>query len=289
MKFEFPTSKCDVRPEYLSSLESFRERLLVWDTWLSIDEHSIWNQITRMLWNDMIFRSINECRRIASREPSPQVGFNGSVATFIDQSYVATQLLAVRRLTERNVKGDAITLYRLLDDMKKNAGIFTRENYVCNDGLPFDPGPARERTMKQLMEEAEKNDGVFVTSMPTTGPDAYDSAVRAHESFDRLTGVDGRNRSRDDRLDSNIFDLLKSKLSICDGINTIASKFIAHAADAGSRNKVIDEETSITMRRIEACHRVICRVAAFINGPLLYIGGHGLIPIPQFDDIAPAV
>jgi hypothetical protein len=226
MSFDYPVFDCDVRGGERPRLEKFRERFSVWQEWLSKDEHSIWRQIHGMLWNDMVFRTINECRRVAHKKPSANVNFNRAVASFIDEGYAAKQLLAIRRLTESNGRGDAITIPRLLDDMKANADLFTREIYVCNDGLPFDPEPARQRSLRRLAAEAEKNNGVTVTYLPTKGPEAYDMATRVHENFDRLTGAVGKPWSRDDKLDPAIFDQVKSKLGICAGINRVASKFI---------------------------------------------------------------
>jgi hypothetical protein len=285
MQFDYQVSECDVREAELPRLEKFRERLSVWQEWISRDAHSIWRQIHGMLWNDMVFRTINECRRLAHENSSPNVVFNGAVASFIDEGYVAKQLLAIRRLTETRGGDDTITLPRLLDDMKANADLFTREIYVCYDGLPFDPEPARQRSLARLAEEARKTNGVTTTWLPTKGPEAYDMATLVHEHFDVLTGARGKPWSRDDKLDRNIFDRLKSKLGVCAGINKVASKFIAHAADAGSRRRLNDKERSVTLDRIEACHRIICRVAAYIHGPILYIGQRGLIPTPQFNHL----
>src|SRR3546814_16080301 len=114
---------CDGSSNVCSSafrLERFRERFTTWRLWLSKDEHSVWNQVYRMLWEDMVFRTINECRRLADKSPSQSVGFNRDVASFVDSGYVAKQLLAIRRLTEITKRGDAITLPRILDDMKSN-------------------------------------------------------------------------------------------------------------------------------------------------------------------------
>jgi hypothetical protein len=285
MTFQHPISECDVRESERPRLERFRERFSVWREWLSKDEHSIWRQIHGMLWNDMVFRTINECRRIAEKNPSSHVGFNRAVASFIDEGYAAKQLLAIRRLTEPSRRGDAITIPRLLDDMKANADLFTREIYVCHDGLPFDPEPARQRSLQKLAAEAENNNGVTFTYLPTQGPEAYDMATLVHENFDRLTGALRKSWSRDDKLNPDLFDQVKSKLGICAGINKVASKFIAHAADAGSRGELSDKERSVTMNRIEACQRIICRVAAYIHGPILYIGESGLIPTPQYDQL----
>ncbi|HEX9790584.1 MAG TPA: hypothetical protein VGA60_07970 [Kiloniellales bacterium] len=285
MDFNYPISECDVRKAEIPRLEKFRERFIVWQEWLSRDEHSIWDQIYGMLWNDMVFRTINECRRLAHNSPSPNVAFNRAVASLIDEGYVAKQLLAIRRLTETNRRRDAIALPRLIDDMKANADLFTREIYVCNDGLPFDPDPAFQKRLEKLAIEGEKNGGVTFSRPDTKGPNAFLSSKRIHAHFDRLIGAEGKPWSRDDKLDPAIFDKIKSKLSVCDGINKVASKFIAHAADAGSRGNINEKERSVTLDRIEKCQRIICRVASYINGPLLYIGSPGLIPIPQYDHL----
>src|SRR3546814_15065962 len=68
---------CDGSSNVCSSafrLERFRERFTTWRLWLSKDEHSVWNQVYRMLWEDMVFRPINECRRLADKRPSQSVG-----------------------------------------------------------------------------------------------------------------------------------------------------------------------------------------------------------------------
>ena len=196
MNFKYSFADCNVREAERPRLEQFRERLTVWHEWMFSDEHSIWNQIHQMLWNDMLFWTINKCRRLAEVSPSPTVGFNGDIALFIDQSYAANQLLAIRRLTETNGRGDAITIPRVLDDMKANAELFTRELYVCNDGLPFDPEPVKKRVTEERFAQARKNGGWVVGYGATTGPDAFESSIRAHNSFDRLIGFQGKERRR---------------------------------------------------------------------------------------------
>ncbi len=172
MSFDYPNSECDVRESERPRLKRFRERFSVWRDWLSKDEHSIWGQIHGMLWNDMVFRTVNECRRLAHKNPSPHVAFNGAVVSFIDEGYAAKQLLAIRRLTETNGRGDAITLPRLLDDMKANAELFTREMYVCHDGLPFDPRPAQERFFQEVS-------AAYSVSVPGRSAAAKHSATRS--------------------------------------------------------------------------------------------------------------
>src|SRR3546814_17810416 len=128
------------------------------------------------------------------------------------------------------------------------------------------------------MEEAEQNSGVVVSGLPTSGPEAYVTSTLVHRNFDRLIGANGAQWSRDDKLDPAIFDKIKSKLGACHGIKKVASKFIAHADDAGSRGTVSEKERRVTLDRIQVCPRLICHVAAYINGPLHYIGGSNFLP-----------
>jgi hypothetical protein len=211
------------------------------------------------------------------------VFFNSDVARFIDQSYVSSQLLSIRRLTESNRRSDAdaITLPRLLEDLKEHAALFTSEIYVCHNGLPFDPNPH----LRRHAAEAVRSGGASIWGMPTSGPEAYFTAIRTHEHFDRLAGTCGRTWCRDNKLDPHILVKLRSKLGCCGALNKVASKFIAHAADAKSRSQINEQERRVTLDRIEACHRIICRVATYISLPLLNISGTDPIPTPQYNHL----
>ena len=285
MDYEYLVSHCKVRPSTRPQVRRFRERLAVWKEWLSEDEHSIWTQIRRMLWADMVFRTINECRRMAIEDSSGNIQQNAAIASFIDEGYVANQLLAIRRLTEKDTRGDAISLLRILEDMKSNADLFTREVYVCHDGLPFDTTPARKRELERSARNAKRNGGVSFGYLPMRGPEAFIAAERMQNHFDRLIGASGGAWLRDDKLDPKVFSDLRRNLDCCLSINRYASKYIAHAADAGSRGELNRGERRITLNRLEVCQRAICKVAAYVHGPLLFIGSVGLVPLPPFQHL----
>ncbi len=279
--FKYEEKDCDVVDR--TKLGEFRKRLKVWNEWLKRDkEHSIWTQIHSMLWNDAVFRSVNEARRLAKATPRPTVAFNGPVARFVDQSYVATQLLAIRRLIEKDKRGDTISLRRLIDDMKANSHLFTREIYVSHDGLAFDPTPARDAYVKRAIAAG----GVGFSWEATEGPGAWHSTERMHEAFDRISVGAPGTRTRDDCIDPQIFDLLNSKLGGCHSVGKVASAFIAHAADSEARTAFSPDQRKITLDRISACHKMICQVASYIYGPLLDIASTSLLPVPQDDQFA---
>jgi hypothetical protein len=79
--------------------------------------------------------------------------------------HVATQVLAIRRLFDDG-NNDIISLRRLVKDLKRNFNLFTRENYVCFDGLPYDYEAVQH---KEMMERVGK--GCFWGA--TSGPSAH--------------------------------------------------------------------------------------------------------------------
>src|SRR5258708_10542607 len=106
--------------------------------------------------------------------------------------HVATQVLAIRRLVDDG-NSDIISLRRLVKDMRRNFALFTRENFVCFDGLPYDYEAVQR---KEMMERI----GAGVFWGETSGPAAHSTSRMAHEQFDRLACIRPENRRREDRL-----------------------------------------------------------------------------------------
>lgn len=66
-------------------------------------------------------------------------------------------------------------------------------------------------------------------------------------------------------------------------IAEFGNKFIAHAADKHSRATLLEGQNGFSLDKLAKCHRGICRVAAAVQGPILWEGSHGMIPVPQFN------
>jgi hypothetical protein len=91
---------CDVRNR--ENLEIFRRKRAEWMSWLKSDDpHSIWRQIQGLLWDDVLFRTVNELRREAVEHPKGDVGFNADFLRLIDAGFVTIQATAIRRLTDK--------------------------------------------------------------------------------------------------------------------------------------------------------------------------------------------
>ena len=99
LPYRYPIEECNV--EDLDALKTFRAKRDEWMSWLSgEDQHSIMNQIASMIWNDAVFRIINESRRLGAAALTAHAANSGFLARFMDQCYAATQVLAIRRLVE---------------------------------------------------------------------------------------------------------------------------------------------------------------------------------------------
>ena len=252
---------CDVKDK--ESLALFRNRLKNWTKWFSDQSrHSINRQIYDMIWYDTVFRTINEARRIHVESSSEKTGLNGPMMDLIDRGYVASQVLSIRRLTDKNFNQPSksvISLTRLIDDIENSTHLFTRENYVCHDGAPYD-WPSNEPF------SIEKRHWMY-----------------RHKNFDSFSGTAADNRKRSDTLKSFVVKKLRKELKVCDQLRTYANKFLAHASDPESQTNLDELPKKITLNKFDECYRAITEVAWFINAVILFRSGLGGVPTPQFD------
>jgi hypothetical protein len=284
-QYEYGIGRCDVQDK--ERLRQYRRKRTEWLHLLNGDPlHSIWKQISTMLWNDAVFRVVNESRGLASERGCRSAARNGMLASLLDQGYVATQALAIRRLMEKAASSpdrQVVSLRRLLDDIKAHRDLLTREVYVGYDGLPYDPEPGRERFYEQMREQMERGRSTY-TRLPTSGPKAWSSAERAHEGFDGLSGVAPPDRARGDVVCTATFQRLESELKSSGwrSFVQLSNKFIAHSADLFSRESST-ANGGLTLKQITQCHRALYQVANYIDSTLLWHSTNAGFPTPQFN------
>lgn len=252
---------CDVEDkEALASFRACRKR---WYEWLiGDDEHSIAKQITTMVWDDAIFRTLNEARRLSLEHPSPQKGLNADLLDLLDRGFVTSQVMALRRLTDpgfHDPNRGVISLTRLLADVEANIHLLTRENYICFDGTPFD-APARNAVGTLVRE-------------------------RMHLAFDTLSGNAPAARSRKDLVQPAAIRNVAQSLDVCRELRDYANKFIAHAAEPNRTRHRVRNETRITLDKFDAAYRAIVRAATFVGLGILFEHGLGEVPTPQYDHL----
>jgi hypothetical protein len=272
--YQYSLSQCDVPPERRAALEGYRAKRHQWLGWLETDEHhAIWTAISAMVWTDVSFRTLAQFA-IDNEETCLS---NTLVAEQIINGHVATQVLTIRRLMDKS-GSDVISLRRLIKDVRRNWTLFTRENYICHDGLPYDYDAVMQKEMV-----ARVGTGVFWAA--TTGPDAHGPSSMAHELFDKLAGIRPDKRSREDRLPITLLDTIDGWLdtSGADALAAWSHAYLAHAGSPQSRERVAD--AIVTNNKIADAIKTIARVTEAISAYILFASGrlNSLMPTAQFD------
>ena len=270
--YRYAVAQCDVT--YKKTLRSYRDKRGVWLSWIETDEHhAIWQVLSSMIWTDVSFRTLTSFA-VSNEESSLN---NTLLAEALLNGHVATQVLAIRRLMDDG-NSDIISLRRLVKDLKKHFDLFTRENYVCFDGLPYDYEAVQRRQMAEHL-----NKGFFWGA--TSGPEAWGTSKMAHEQFDRLAGIDPANRKRDDRLPNSLLTKIEGKLgdSGADDLAKWSHAYLAHAGGPEARRKIA--ALQVTSNKLTDAIRTLCRVTEAISASLLFASGRsgGLMPTAQFD------
>lgn len=272
--YAYPLAQCDVPPERCGALQSYRDKRRLWLSWIDRDEHhAIWNVLSSMVWTDAAFKVLTQ---FAINDEDNALN-NTLLGQSLIDGQVATQVLAIRRLMD-NGNSDIISLRRLVKDLRRNFNLFTRENYVCFDGLPYDYEAVQYQGML-----AHAGAGPFWGQ--TSGPGAHGTSRMAHEQFDRLAGINPAHRSREDRLPPSLLATIERWLddSGADELAQWSHAYLAHAGGPEARKRIAD--LVVTGKKITGAIRALARVTEVISAWLLFAGGRSdsLMPVAQFN------
>jgi hypothetical protein len=177
---------------------------------------------------------------------------------------------------------DVISLRRLFEKIAANRDMITRENYVCHDGLPYDP----EEAERAFYAGKSVDEIAGIVGLPMEGPQAFSSSERLHAEFDRLSGVAADKRKREDLVSETVFATIRELFNDKAFANILAvrHRFVAHAADEKSRADMNLGGIGVTLAELEKAQKIIVQIAQAIGARLLYGPSHnGIIATPQFD------
>lgn len=268
--YRYPVEECDVsvdqRPQ-LAAYRTFRDdclKQLQGDT-----DTSVLSQILELTWHTLIFRTLNEARRI---EESRTV--NGAMWELITTGHATILTLGVRRLVDRHSAADSA--WNVIRTIERRTELLTRQNFVCHDGLPFDNESAWQNFL------STRAPGSGPQWLATHGPNAFDSSARMHETFDALSGYPSH-RHRQDRIQPDVFITLRQALehSSIKRVCNVADKQIAHAERLKPNSPPI---SPITYNDVDEALSTIVRVCEFVSCDILGEGGFSsIVATPQFD------
>ncbi len=268
--YKYSVADCDVSDK--AGLERYRAKRTAWVKYLDDDEHhAIWQVLTQMVWNEVAF---NTLAGIADADADSALN-NTLVIEAVLNGHIAVQVLAIRRLTDTTRK--VLSLSKLLQDIRNHRKLLTRENYVAFDGLPYDCAVAEEKHVRTR--------GSKLMWLDTTGPGAFLPAQRAHQRFDRLSGVTPARRKRDDRIPTKLIDTIERWITDC-GAKEIADwshSYLAHAGSPASREAIAN--IGVNGAKIRNAIKGLARATEAVSAHLLCSSGrmNALMSTPQFD------
>ncbi|MGA2787980.1 MAG: hypothetical protein ABSF60_10675 [Verrucomicrobiota bacterium] len=256
---------------------AFSEKRAEWLDWISgNDQNTIHKQLWQLLSDYAFFLTLNDLRRKADQNLVEGVGFNRQLLYLLDSGFVAKQAMGIRCLVDK--RKDVFSLGRLVEDLKLNRALITRESYLACRDLPYDFVSA-----KKLLSDGLISSGQF-TAYQGIDPKPDDSE-RMHKNFDEMSGVLPESRKRSDCVSLEWLERLDSKIKHCENVKLFATKFIAHPADTSSRAALTNEQAGITLNRIEECLKSLCYVADSVSSQLLQSDSVGGVPTPQTFDV----
>lgn len=266
MNLKYDLKDCDASVD-IKGLEKFRVWYAEIMNMLVDDELSITNQIYKLTWETSTFHLVQESWNLTSQDPDNFAAQNSLINEMLQNGYVSSQILGVRRLTEKNAKDKnkhVNSVPHLLDKLEEALPFLTRENFVCYDGLPYDYEAAKKKDREESYKIAIAKGGIYTAWKPMAGPAAWSTSERMHEIFDFLSGVAPDKRSRGDTIRPDYtksirqhYDSISGKV---DNLSVQADKFIAHAATEFSRQAKSASFSGFSFDDLDEIHKAIFMV-----------------------------
>jgi len=262
------------------SLDHLKSRWELWKNafWTDGDKNTIQYHIYRLIWNSSVWQLINESRRYAERNTDGSLKLNGILHVFIDDNFISSQQVSIRRLIDGAYpiegKKGIFSLISVLNDIIANAEHLTRQNIFIIKGIPYDDEEIKREFQEYIMRKESEGSRCFVV------PDSlyYERTEALHKNLDRLCNTSRNIRLPEDTISTDILDSLSTKLNdVCRKIKNRVDKHIAHIATKESRAEIDPVELEVTLKDLLEAQDYICIVANFIHCFLLNEGELGFL------------
>lgn len=272
-EYKYGLEECDVpevRRAALAEYRIFRQKCI--EYMRGVADTSVMNQVHDLAWHTVVFRTLNEARRL---EPKHTV--NGALWELTTAGYANLMSLGIRKLVDKNPSTNS--LWNLAALVERRPELLTREKFVCYDGLPYDYEAVHQEDIKSLDMQNRRQ----IRWLPNTGPNAWTTSEMLHKEFDKLSAVDTTKRRREDKIQPSVLTAVKVGLShpAIEKVRTLADRRVAHAERL---SESADPIPTATYDDIDQALQQIVKVANFFSTSFFYDAVFGsVVPIPQFD------
>lgn len=263
-----------------AGLAKFRSFATRWRELFLCDRNSLTNQLINLLWDSLTFLTFNEARRLAEKSYRKSPILSSIFVEQQDRAFVYLQSIGIRRLADSRGP-DVASIPTLIDEISENLALLTREIYVSGDGLLYEYEPVQSAFFDS------QPPGQIRGSIPSSGMRAWHASERRHRLFDILSATEPGTRKRDDSIIEQMPEILQNAFqrSKAIEISQWANKFIAHAADAQSRDRLKSRIAGNQIDVIIRCNATLHGIANFIGTYLLQMPTIA-IPVAQYDMFA---
>jgi hypothetical protein len=183
----------------------------------------VFAQLQKLAYATALYQTLSEARRL---EPDAPVKW--PLWDLRTEEHVSITSLGIKRLLDIDKR--RLSLAWVISRIERNLHLFTREFYVCHDGLSYEYQDIKDQFYANLSSSLKQTES-FLTS---TGRKEWYMSEEMHDHFDSLCGHPAK-RSRDDSISIDIVNSLKNNFEsepIASRPN-MASKFIAHTVIHG--------------------------------------------------------
>ena len=262
-------------------LDSFCELKKKWiELFCGKHQNSICNQLHDLSWYLTVFYVINESRNF-SKTSDGKYENNGMLHNFIDKCFFEYVCVALRRLLDKDSGKSTCSLFRLIADMENHHHLITRKIYFEAYGQEYDV----EKIRIEHEEYCQRQNGTYTVPQRLI----WEVLERRHVDFDTLSGVNKKNRNKNDIVKKDIFTNILNKLKSFDkDVIWYTDKFIAHIERPDrQQNNQTDDDILLTYGRVCEAHEVICKIATLVGRLFLEFPGPflGTVVFDQFENI----
>ncbi|MDE9450260.1 hypothetical protein J3R80_07230 [Aliiroseovarius sp. Z3] len=244
------------------------ERIKTWQIAFTDHETGIHRTVQDLLWNFAAFQTSAEIVRRAVAEEGREPALNQMFFDLIAEGYWSNLLLGTRRLLDKSSLAGPKGVYSIrsvVKDVKCCQTWLNRKVYVESvHNAQYDIRPLEQQHLSEMRAKGG----------PVWGSNEITKSQAAHNYFDALSGVSQNARTPEDRIDSDIFDRIESRLSKLDRISEYTSSHIAHAGNRESRiGKTLEDFNLVEARETL---KQIKEVTGFVGLWFANEGGAGL-------------